>query len=215
MNISNFIEPIRRVHDRIRGLVVAACEQRSADDLRRALYDGAGDVIYSIDKVSEDALVESFTNEIAPHEPIVLIGEGLPGGRMTLSAARLARCLACTHARGRARHSIAAIASPMTVQIPNAYSHCMSVTSGKNVVTSGASENVNIVANGVRAKESIDPARFNEILLNDATQQRIAICERLAGLLTLRRIVENARIDSLHSPGVEERCPVNEFAELC
>jgi hypothetical protein len=83
-NIADFIEPIRRVHDRMRGLVVAACEQRSADHLRRALYDGAGDVIYSIDRVSEDALVESFTDEIARHEAIVLIGEGLPGGRLTL-----------------------------------------------------------------------------------------------------------------------------------
>ena len=82
--ISKFIEPLRRIHDRIRTLVVAACEERSADDLRRAVYDGAGDVIYSIDRVSEEALVESFTSEIAKHEPIVLIGEGLPGGRMTL-----------------------------------------------------------------------------------------------------------------------------------
>jgi fructose-1,6-bisphosphatase/inositol monophosphatase family enzyme len=83
-HIAEFIEPIRRVHDRVRALIVAACEERSADDLRRALYDGAGDVIYSIDRVSEDALVESFTEEIAQHEPIVLIGEGLPGGRVPL-----------------------------------------------------------------------------------------------------------------------------------
>ena len=82
--IADFVEPIRRLHDRIRGLVVAACEDRSADELRRAVYDGAGDVIYAIDLVSEHALVESFTDEIARHEPIVLIGEGLPGGRMTL-----------------------------------------------------------------------------------------------------------------------------------
>jgi hypothetical protein len=43
-----------------------------------------GDVIYSIDRISETALVELFTNEIARHEPIVLIGEGLPDGRITL-----------------------------------------------------------------------------------------------------------------------------------
>jgi len=83
-DISEFLGPIRRVHDRIRERVVAACEERSADDLRRAIYDGAGDVIYSIDQVSEDALVESFTEEIAKHEPIMLIGEGLPGGRIAL-----------------------------------------------------------------------------------------------------------------------------------
>jgi fructose-1,6-bisphosphatase/inositol monophosphatase family enzyme len=83
-NIADFVEPIRRLHDRIRGLVVAACEDRSADELRRAVYDGAGDVIYAIDRVSEDALVESFTDELARHEPIVFIGEGLLGGRMAL-----------------------------------------------------------------------------------------------------------------------------------
>ena len=45
---------------------------------------GAGDVIYAIDQISEAAIVEWFDREIAVHEPIVLVGEGLPGGRMTL-----------------------------------------------------------------------------------------------------------------------------------
>src|SRR4029079_15100680 len=40
----------------------------------------------AIDRISETALVESFTREIAASEPIVLIGEGLPNGRITLPA---------------------------------------------------------------------------------------------------------------------------------
>jgi hypothetical protein len=47
-------------------------------------HDGAGDVIYAIDKISEARLVDWFTREIAAHEPIVLIGEGLPDGRVVL-----------------------------------------------------------------------------------------------------------------------------------
>jgi fructose-1,6-bisphosphatase/inositol monophosphatase family enzyme len=80
----DFIEPLRRLHDEIRGLVIAACEQRGAEELARVAHDGAGDVIYVVDRVSETALVEWFNREIAAHEAIVLIGEGLPGGRIIL-----------------------------------------------------------------------------------------------------------------------------------
>jgi fructose-1,6-bisphosphatase/inositol monophosphatase family enzyme len=82
--IAEFIQPLRRLHDWIRGLVVAACENRSSDELARVSHDGAGDVIYAIDRISEAALVEWFNREIAAHEPIILIGEGLPAGRVTL-----------------------------------------------------------------------------------------------------------------------------------
>jgi hypothetical protein len=81
---ADFIEPLRRLHDWVRGLVVQACEERGADELARVAHAGSGDVIYAIDRISETALVEWFNREIAAHEPIVLIGEGLPGGRMTL-----------------------------------------------------------------------------------------------------------------------------------
>jgi hypothetical protein len=81
---ADFIDPIRRLHDSIRDLIVAACEQRSADELSTVAHDGAGDVIYAIDQISESALVEWFNREIAAHEPIILIGEGLPGGRIVL-----------------------------------------------------------------------------------------------------------------------------------
>jgi hypothetical protein len=80
----DFIEPLRRLHDSIRSLVVAACETRSMDDLTSVSHEGAGDVIYAIDRISETALVDWFTREIAAHEAIVLIGEGLPNGRIVL-----------------------------------------------------------------------------------------------------------------------------------
>jgi hypothetical protein len=81
---SNFIEPLRRLHDSIRSLVVAACEERSTEELTNVSHEGAGDVIYAIDRISETALIEWFTREIAAHEPIILIGEGLPNGRIVL-----------------------------------------------------------------------------------------------------------------------------------
>ncbi|MFO0789062.1 MAG: hypothetical protein U0805_06360 [Pirellulales bacterium] len=81
---TDFIAPLRRLHDHIRGLVVAACEEHGPTELARVAHEGTGDVIYAIDRISEDALVNAFTREIAAHEPIILIGEGLPGGRITL-----------------------------------------------------------------------------------------------------------------------------------
>jgi hypothetical protein len=83
---SDFVEPLCRLHNSIRSLVVSACEDRSTDELTTVSHEGAGDVIYAIDRISETALIDSFTNEIAAHEPIVLIGEGLTNGRMTLPA---------------------------------------------------------------------------------------------------------------------------------
>jgi hypothetical protein len=81
---ADFIEPLRRLHDSIRDLVVAACEARSTDDLSSVSHEGAGDVIYAIDRISETALVEWFTREMSSQEPISLIGEGLPNGQIFL-----------------------------------------------------------------------------------------------------------------------------------
>jgi hypothetical protein len=83
-DIADFVEPLRQLHNWIRGLVIGACEQQASSELAKVVEDGAGDVTYAIDRVSEEALVDWFTREIAAHEPIVLIGEGLPRGRVTL-----------------------------------------------------------------------------------------------------------------------------------
>jgi hypothetical protein len=81
---ADFVEPLRQLHDWVRGLVVTACEERVSDDLAQVAHAGSGDVIYAIDRISETALIEWFDREIATHEPIVLIGEGLPDGRIVL-----------------------------------------------------------------------------------------------------------------------------------
>jgi fructose-1,6-bisphosphatase/inositol monophosphatase family enzyme len=82
--IEDFVEPLRRMHDWIRSLVVTACEEREEHELSRVAHDGAGDIIYAIDRISETALVDWVNRELASHTPIVLVGEGLPNGRITL-----------------------------------------------------------------------------------------------------------------------------------
>ncbi len=84
VELVDFIEPLIRVHDTIRGLVVTACETRSQEELTSVSHDGAGDITYAIDRISEDALVDWFVREMADALPIILIGEGLPNGRMVL-----------------------------------------------------------------------------------------------------------------------------------
>lgn len=82
--LTELLEPLRRLHDRIRDQLLSACEEQGAIELARVAHEGAGDVTYAVDRISEAALTEWFTHEIAVHEPIILIGEGLPNGRLTL-----------------------------------------------------------------------------------------------------------------------------------
>ena len=52
---------ILRLHERVRGNVVAACERDSLDQLSAVADDDAeGDTIYAVDRVSEDLLIEVF-----------------------------------------------------------------------------------------------------------------------------------------------------------
>jgi fructose-1,6-bisphosphatase/inositol monophosphatase family enzyme len=65
--------------------VITACQQAALEDLSRVDDDKAdGDTIYAIDRISENMLVELFESEMALIAPLVLLGEGLPGGRLVL-----------------------------------------------------------------------------------------------------------------------------------
>ncbi len=79
------LAPLRRLHERVRDGVVAACEQSALEDLARVDDDSSeGDTIYAVDRVSEELLLEFFEREIAPHAPLVLIAEGIEGGEVIL-----------------------------------------------------------------------------------------------------------------------------------
>lgn len=78
------LAPIRRLHELIRAAVVAACERGQIEELSRVDSDDEGDTIYAVDRVSEEILVQFFEREVAPSAPILLIAEGLEGGRIVL-----------------------------------------------------------------------------------------------------------------------------------
>jgi hypothetical protein len=75
---------IRAIHEEIRGAVTSACEVSPYADITRVVEDGAGDTMYSVDRISETILVDLFETEIASRVPILLIAEGLEGGQILL-----------------------------------------------------------------------------------------------------------------------------------
>ncbi len=79
------LDPLQALHRRIRDQVVASTERAAVDALSHVHADDEGDTIYAIDKVAEDVLVEEIGRTIArEHGPVVLVAEGLPGGRVVL-----------------------------------------------------------------------------------------------------------------------------------
>lgn len=75
---------VRRLHERICRRVVRACESQSIGALSEVASDEEGDTIFRIDRVSEEELVSFLENELTLQEPIVLMAEGLDGGRRTV-----------------------------------------------------------------------------------------------------------------------------------
>jgi fructose-1,6-bisphosphatase/inositol monophosphatase family enzyme len=78
------LAPILRLHAIIRDKVVEACERAALEDLARIDRDDEGDTIYAVDRVSEELLVDFVDREIAVLAPVVLIAEGLHGGKTVL-----------------------------------------------------------------------------------------------------------------------------------
>src|SRR5262249_25749579 len=72
---------------------------------------------------------------------------------------------------------------------------------------------LDVVADGVRWKKSIDTARPNELLLDDHVQESVGFPEELSRLLSVFLVLEDPREHSLQFPGVKERCPVDEVTE--
>ncbi|MEQ1642750.1 MAG: inositol monophosphatase [Pyrinomonadaceae bacterium] len=83
-DIRSLFEPIKRLHETIRSTVVAECERSSAEQLSAIVEDGEGDTIFAVDRVSEEILIDFFEQEIASHVPLVLIAEGIEGGKVLL-----------------------------------------------------------------------------------------------------------------------------------
>jgi fructose-1,6-bisphosphatase/inositol monophosphatase family enzyme len=75
---------IQTLHERVRDAVIAACESQSSTELARVADDREGDTIYAVDKVSEAALLEVLEVAAPDHGGIVLVAEGVGGGKITL-----------------------------------------------------------------------------------------------------------------------------------
>jgi fructose-1,6-bisphosphatase/inositol monophosphatase family enzyme len=63
---------------------VAACERSPAEELAAVIADDDGDTIFAVDRISEDIVIDLFESEIASVTPIVLIAEGIAGGKIVL-----------------------------------------------------------------------------------------------------------------------------------
>jgi fructose-1,6-bisphosphatase/inositol monophosphatase family enzyme len=76
---------IRRIHTRVRDAVVQETQRSAVESLAEVVEDdSAGDTIYAVDRISEELLVELFEQEIAARTPLLLIAEGIGGGRLVL-----------------------------------------------------------------------------------------------------------------------------------
>lgn len=82
------IEAVRPVilsmHDAIRDRVIAACERTGSSALADVAGHEGGDTIYAIDRVGEDVIADSLSGFAEEVTPVVLIAEGLAGGRRLL-----------------------------------------------------------------------------------------------------------------------------------
>jgi fructose-1,6-bisphosphatase/inositol monophosphatase family enzyme len=70
------LQAIRSIHEAIRAEVTEACVVSSADELAAVTGKQAGDVIYAVDRLSEQVLVDRF-GALARNWPCVLVAEGL------------------------------------------------------------------------------------------------------------------------------------------
>ena len=84
--LRDLVAAVRRLHEQLRAAVILAGERQTTDDLSRVASDGAGDTLYALDSVTEAPLVDFFQREVASHVPILLIAEGIAGGRLVLPA---------------------------------------------------------------------------------------------------------------------------------
>jgi fructose-1,6-bisphosphatase/inositol monophosphatase family enzyme len=85
LDTRQLLDPLRRIHERVRDAVVAECEKAAVEQLAEVSDDESeGDTIYAVDRVSEELLVELFEQEIASLAPLVLVAEGIEGGELVL-----------------------------------------------------------------------------------------------------------------------------------
>jgi hypothetical protein len=84
VTLRDLVASVRRLHEQLRAVLIAAAEKDPTHDLSRVMPDAGGDTVYALDALTEAPLVDFFAREIAPHAPLALIAEGIPGGCLIL-----------------------------------------------------------------------------------------------------------------------------------
>jgi fructose-1,6-bisphosphatase/inositol monophosphatase family enzyme len=74
------LDTIRALHGDVRDAIVAATERHGLEDMASIDRDEEGDTIYAIDVIGE-AIVTRFAETLARQATVVMVAEGLPGGR--------------------------------------------------------------------------------------------------------------------------------------
>ena len=87
---SKLLEPILALHESIRDAVVDACTRQAPEQLAATAGD-AGDTIYAIDRVGEEALVRGLS-ALAREEPVCVVAEGIPDPLILPRGARESDC---------------------------------------------------------------------------------------------------------------------------
>jgi fructose-1,6-bisphosphatase/inositol monophosphatase family enzyme len=86
LTAEDLLAALRKVHVRIRSAVVAACQSSTFEELCGEAKSASGDTVYAIDRIAEHAMLNAFNELIASQVPIVLVGEGVDNGAVTLPA---------------------------------------------------------------------------------------------------------------------------------
>src|SRR5438552_7939729 len=84
------LKPILALHDSIRDAVVDACARQAPEQLAATAGD-AGDTIYAIDRVGEEALVRGLSG-LGRDEPMCVVAEGMPDPLILPRGARKSDC---------------------------------------------------------------------------------------------------------------------------
>jgi fructose-1,6-bisphosphatase/inositol monophosphatase family enzyme len=83
-DVAVLLQLLQGLQREIRDAVLAACTAQSEAELSEVAEDGPGDTIYRIDIVSEQLLVERLSARAAELGGVVLVAEGVAGGRLLL-----------------------------------------------------------------------------------------------------------------------------------
>jgi fructose-1,6-bisphosphatase/inositol monophosphatase family enzyme len=85
-NAAELLTQVRQIHAAIRKSVVAACERQTTEALSTIVTEQAGDVVFAIDRIAEEALLEHFS-VLGQKRSFLLIAEGLgESGMVTFPA---------------------------------------------------------------------------------------------------------------------------------